>query len=149
MSSSGMHLLAMLALQHLWQGAMLLGMVWLVVTVQPRLGAQCGPGSGCVHWHSPLFCHLQCCCQVTPQHYPAMPLLRSLNTMSRWCYPVGGRRLISAPRMRGRSGACGKQVLASSWSEFGCSAWFGASGVCSRDGTAHAGCIGKAHAHTT
>ena len=35
-----MHLLAMLALQHVWQGAMLLGMAWLVVTLQPRLSAQ-------------------------------------------------------------------------------------------------------------
>lgn len=40
MSSFGMHVLAMLALQHLWQGAMLLGMVWLAVTLQPRLSAQ-------------------------------------------------------------------------------------------------------------
>lgn len=40
MSGYGMHLLAVLALQHVWQGAMLLGMVWLVVTVQPRLTAQ-------------------------------------------------------------------------------------------------------------
>lgn len=40
MSSDGMHLLAMLALQHIWQGAMLLGMAWLVVTLQPRLSAQ-------------------------------------------------------------------------------------------------------------
>ena len=40
MNGDEMHLLAMLALQHLWQGAMLLAMVWLVVTLQPRLSAQ-------------------------------------------------------------------------------------------------------------
>lgn len=40
MNSYGVHLLAMLALQHLWQGAMLLGMGWLAVTLQPRLSAQ-------------------------------------------------------------------------------------------------------------
>lgn len=40
MISDGMHLLAMLALQHVWQGAMLPGMVWLVVTVQRGVSAQ-------------------------------------------------------------------------------------------------------------
>ncbi len=35
-----MHLLAMLALQHLWQCAMLLGVIWLVVRLQPKIGAQ-------------------------------------------------------------------------------------------------------------
>jgi len=39
MSGYGMHLLAMLALQHVWQSAMLLGMAWLVVALQPRLSA--------------------------------------------------------------------------------------------------------------
>jgi hypothetical protein len=40
MSRDGMHLLGMLALQHLWQGAMLLAMAWLAVALQPRLCAQ-------------------------------------------------------------------------------------------------------------
>jgi beta-lactamase regulating signal transducer with metallopeptidase domain len=40
MSRDGMHLLGMLALQHLWQGAMLLAMAWLAVALQPRLSAQ-------------------------------------------------------------------------------------------------------------
>lgn len=40
MSGYGMHVLAMLALQHLWQVAMLLGMVWLVLRWQPRFSAR-------------------------------------------------------------------------------------------------------------
>ena len=40
MSSYGTHLLQMLALQHVWQSAMLLGMAWLVISLQPRLSAQ-------------------------------------------------------------------------------------------------------------
>lgn len=40
MSSPGVHLMEMLALQHLWQGAMVAGMAWLVVSLQPRLSAQ-------------------------------------------------------------------------------------------------------------
>lgn len=40
MSGYALHVLAMLALQHVWQGAMVLGMVWLVTRLQPQLGAQ-------------------------------------------------------------------------------------------------------------